>query len=58
LVKYKSKDVGRSERVKNTKSAGNRVCDCHDMLLACLAMTGEGYKGWLKGSHREKPGSL
>jgi hypothetical protein len=23
------------------KDAGNRVCDCHDMLSACLAMTGE-----------------
>ena len=29
-IKYKDKD------------AGNRVCDCHDMLLACLAMTERG----------------
>ena len=24
------------------KSVGISVCDCHDMLSVCLAMTGEG----------------
>jgi len=40
------------------EDAGYKGCDCHDMFSTCLAMTGEGYKGWLKGSHREKPESL
>ena len=53
MVKYKSKDVGRSERVKNTKSAGINECDCHDMLSACLAMTERG-----KGSITEIQGTV
>ena len=28
-------------RGKKEKSAGINVCDCHDMLSACLAMTKE-----------------
>jgi len=40
------------------EDAGDSVCDCHDLLPASLAMTGEGYKGWLKVSHREKLESL
>jgi hypothetical protein len=40
----KAKRQVRNDRYKNgkMKSVGISKCDCHDMLSACLAMTGEG----------------
>jgi hypothetical protein len=42
----KIKDAGINERAKRQrKDAGNRECDCHDLLLANLAMTEGGENG-------------